>query len=160
MELTLTLPDSREIKLKNVPEDITASSFISSISKLQVIQDLGFPVQLEGVDPRSFLVGGTYTLIERKDKVNYFGQFFLWICFISTFCVPGLVYYLSHNFRHTLFSYIASCIVYGVICTFIKPRNIKLDETLTHQRFGIVFEVIILFFRTMLPTFRMEELVL
>lgn len=164
--ITVTLLDGEtKIKIDNVPSDSTVSSFLSRLLTLDYFQDIDGEVGImcgdEILTRSSCIDDDEIKLITQPKKRKVLTSFFLFILFIALHLTPIVMIILNYRLWYVLTIYVISLFVLGICCLIFKPSANTFNDLWNYGPTNIVFiDILVLFFKSLLPSFRLENVLL
>ena len=162
--IKVNLPENKgTIVLDNVPDDILCSALISRIAAIPTLSEknetIGISIngkrlsRIESVDQDEIDI----FFVEKKSNIlsNTFFSFF----FILIHAIPFVLYKTHHRLWQIVLTYVLELYVLSILCIIFKPEG-QLFHFEDHQRMNPLLEIPILFFRSLLPNFRLEHVLI
>ena len=164
--VTVTLFDGEtKIKIDNVPSDATASSLLSRLLTIDLLNNVEGDVAIMCGDNilsrSSYIDDDEIKLVIQPKKRRFFVSFFLLIFFLSIHATPIIMILLDYRLWYVLTIYVVSLFVLGIFCLILKPSANTFNDL---WNFGstniVVIDVLVLFLKSLLPSFRLENVLL
>lgn len=167
--ITVTLFDNNDnetkFKIDNVPSDSTVSSLLSRLLTLDYFQNIDGEVAVMSGDEilshSSYIDDDEIKLIIQPKKRKVLTSFFLLILFVALHATPIIMIILNYRLWYVLTIYVISLFFLGICCLIFKPSANTFNDLWNYGPTNIVFiDVLVLFFKSLLPSFRLENVLL
>jgi len=157
-EIVVVLPNKKEIIVNNVPEDILAGGFLSRIEGIDEVQSLKFPLKVSDqgyiLESNDIIPSDKIDIVEFKPKENSFKVIVYITLLIASLMIPLYMYFQKKAFIWCVSSMLLIYALYISIALLIRPpEHVDLSS-------NTVLDVIVLFFKSLLPTFRLEQVLI
>lgn len=164
--ITVTLLDGEtKVKIDNVPSDITVSSFLSRLLTLDYFHDIDSDIAImcgnEILSRSSYIDDDEVSLIVQPKKMRALASFFLFLLFIIFHATPIIMIFLNYSLWYVISIYVMGMFILGICCLILKPSAYNFTDIWKQKTTNIVFlDVLILFFKSLLPSFKLENVLL
>lgn len=168
MQIVLQLEELPEVVLENVPETTRVRDFIENMRTAAIFDEeaklndksvtLALYRENKRLKPNELLEEGTYML---KKVKNSSGVFYINLLYLISIHVLAFNLILVMEYKRALLMYIGSWTLYSLISSIVMPprlANYKLVGV--RLRDNVVIEIIYWFFASLLPTFRLENVLI
>ena len=162
--IRVNLPENKgTIILDNIPDDILCSALISRIAAIPILSEknklIGISIngkklsRIESVDQDEIDI----FFIEKKS--NMLSNAFFSFLFILIHTIPIVLYKTHHRLWQIILKYVLVLYLLIILCIIFKLEG-QLFHFGNHQRMNHLLEIPILFFRSLLPNFRLEQVLI
>ena len=158
--IQVELPDGTSIYITNVNSDVTSHQLLEKIASIkEVSQNFEQPYHLRINNRQLF---DWETISSNNVKLGLFVDevqtpTVIVLLFFISHILPFLVFFFSKSYVYVIFTYLICMIFFGIICLIFKP-----NYDISHFPFSKIpiLSIIILFFQSFLPSFRLENILL
>lgn len=159
--VSLVLPDKSEILLNNVPFSCSAEQMFSRISSLDRIKKLNAELELIQ-DGKLLELDDCITQdIVVVQKVKYSTSKLVFNTYLAVIIILAIIpvatyIRLNRSTGYVIISFVICLFIFSILTILVQPPRDSSDNIKNH----IVLELIVLFFKSMSPRFRLVNLII